>query len=96
MPTFLSEQLHQKPRHLTPVGFSAVESESIRRLIGHSVAEVEGELIRKTLAHFCGNRTRAARVLGVSIRTLRNKIQEYKTNGSMGPDIGATAAQANK
>ena len=45
---------------------------------GMTVAEAEKRLIIKTLEHTKQNRTHAARMLGISIRTLRNKINEYK------------------
>lgn len=48
-----------------------------RDLVGRSVAEVERGLILDTLDHCGGNRTHAARVLGISIRTLRNKLNDY-------------------
>jgi DNA-binding NtrC family response regulator len=50
-------------------------------LIGATVGEVERELVLQTLARCDGNRTRAARVLGVSVRTLRNKIRQYTAEG---------------
>jgi DNA-binding NtrC family response regulator len=50
-------------------------------LVGRRVEEVERELILETLAHCLGNRTRAAEILGISIRTLRNKLQEYRAAG---------------
>jgi DNA-binding NtrC family response regulator len=50
-------------------------------LIGSTVGEIERELVLQTLARCDGNRTRAARVLGVSVRTLRNKIRLYSTDG---------------
>jgi DNA-binding NtrC family response regulator len=43
--------------------------------------EVERELIIETLSHCLGNRTRAAEILGISIRTLRNKLSEYRAAG---------------
>lgn len=46
-------------------------------LVGRTVAAVERELILNTLDHCLGNRTHAANVLGISIRTLRNKLKEY-------------------
>ena len=46
-------------------------------LVGLTVAEVERHLILKTLDHCLGNRTHAATILGISIRTLRNKLKEY-------------------
>ena len=50
-------------------------------LIGSTVGEIERELVLQTLARCEGNRTRAARVLGMSIRTLRNKIRLYSADG---------------
>ncbi|MHB8422033.1 MAG: sigma-54-dependent transcriptional regulator [Leptospirales bacterium] len=44
---------------------------------GQSVWEVERELIRVTLDACTGNRTQAAKLLGISVRTLRNKLNEY-------------------
>ncbi|MBL1148574.1 MAG: hypothetical protein D8M28_12845 [Proteobacteria bacterium] len=46
-------------------------------LVGHSMAEMEQEMIMRTLDHCLGNRTHAARILGISIRTLRNKLNQY-------------------
>lgn len=49
-------------------------------LIGRTVAAVEKDLILNTLGHCQGNRTHAATILGISIRTLRNKLKEYSQN----------------
>lgn len=48
-----------------------------------SLKEAEKLLIRKALVYTAENRTQAARILGVSIRTLRNKINEYRSEGSV-------------
>lgn len=53
----------------------------IDALIGRSIADVERVLILKTLQHCLGNRTRAAKVLRISIRTLRNRINTYASEG---------------
>jgi DNA-binding NtrC family response regulator len=45
---------------------------------GVTVREMEKQLINKTLEEVDDNRTRAAELLGISIRTLRNKLREYK------------------
>ncbi len=50
-------------------------------LVGRTVADVERELILNTLDHCLGNRTHAANILGISIRTLRNKLKEYGDPG---------------
>lgn len=53
-----------------------------RALVGRTVAEVEQELILGTLDHCLGNRTHAAQILGISIRTLRNKLKAYADAGA--------------
>jgi DNA-binding NtrC family response regulator len=53
-----------------------------RNLVGRTVAEVERDLILETLRHCLGNRTHAANILGISIRTLRNKLNEYAADGA--------------
>ena len=60
---------------------SLTPNEIVPFLIGATVGEVERELVLQTLARCDGNRTRAARVLGVSVRTLRNKIRLYSADG---------------
>ena len=50
-------------------------------LVGKTVAEVERDLIIDTLNHCLGNRTHAANILGISIRTLRNKLKLYSEDG---------------
>ncbi len=52
-----------------------------------TIREMERELICRTLEETGGNRTRAARMLGISIRTLRNKLKEYgaTAGGRTGP-----------
>jgi DNA-binding NtrC family response regulator len=59
-----------------------------RALVGRTVADVERELILDTLDHCLGNRTHAAKILGISIRTLRNKLNEYSADGVPIPPPG--------
>jgi two-component system, response regulator FlrC len=68
--------------------FSADQIEAVRRLVGRRIAEVECELIIETLADQRGSRTNAAKLLGISIRTLRNKILEYDGRGKTVPKPG--------
>jgi DNA-binding NtrC family response regulator len=52
--------------------------------VGMTVRNLEKKLIFDTLSHVDQNRTQAARMLGISIRTLRNKLREYRdTHGVM-------------
>ncbi|ADU12285.1 sigma-54-dependent transcriptional regulator [Asticcacaulis excentricus] len=71
----------------------AAES-AARTFVGSTVAEVEQKLILDTLSHCLGNRTHAANILGISIRTLRNKLNEYAAQGLSipAPQSGASAA----
>ena len=55
--------------------------EIVPMLIGSTVEEIERELVLQTLARCHGNRTHAARVLGLSLRTMRNKVRRYATDG---------------
>lgn len=76
---------------LRPTGFTTLHERddvaaraaqaAARTLVGRTVAEVEQDLILETLTHCLGNRTHAARILGISIRTLRNKLNEYAERG---------------
>jgi DNA-binding NtrC family response regulator len=62
--------------------------ESTGALVGRTVAEVERHLILDTLHHTLGNRTHAATILGISIRTLRNKLRQYGDEGVPIPPPG--------
>ena len=57
-------------------------------LVGRTVAAVEQDLIIETLGHCLGNRTHAATSLGISIRTLRNKLKQYTEQGIAVPAHG--------
>ena len=60
---------------------SADTDAGVTHMVGHTVAEVERDLIIDTLKHCLGNRTHAATILGISIRTLRNKLKLYIDDG---------------
>jgi hypothetical protein len=67
----------------------------VRCLVGHTLEDVERELIFCSLSHFCGNRTCAARALGISIRTMRNKINEYAARGIDMPSPGSVSVRSH-
>ena len=72
-----------------PAAQAAVTAQTVtRNLVGQTVAEVERDLILQTLDHCLGNRTHAATILGISIRTLRNKLRQYATDGIDVPEPG--------
>ena len=53
----------------------------MEQLIGHTVEEVERELILGTLKRCQGNRTYASNILGISVRTMRNKLKTFVEGG---------------
>jgi Response regulator containing CheY-like receiver, AAA-type ATPase, and DNA-binding domains len=53
------------------------ELESVRLRVGSTVSEAEKALILLTLQHTKNNKTRAAEILGISLKTLFNKLKEY-------------------
>jgi DNA-binding NtrC family response regulator len=82
-------RLDDPHKHLPAVAHAALAAEQVTRaLVGRTVADVERELILETLKHCLGNRTHAANILGISIRTLRNKLNEYAAEGVTIPPPG--------
>lgn len=71
----------QQPNPHSPVS-SASRRRLTRWLVGSPLRDVERDLVLETLASTHGNRTVSARLLGMSIRTLRNKITEYSSDGA--------------
>lgn len=67
------------------------EGDGAASLVGRTVADVERDLIIDTLRHCFGNRTHAATILGISIRTLRNKLKQYTDEGVDVPAAGLRA-----
>ena len=73
---------------------AAAAADSVSRaFVGKTVSEVEQDLILQTLDHCLGNRTHAANILGISIRTLRNKLKEYGEQGVSIPTPGEVRPQ---
>ena len=76
----MSQVVHA-PELAPPDPQAPTPREIVPMLIGSTVEAIERELVLQTLARCDGNRTRAARVLGLSVRTMRNKIRQYGTDG---------------
>jgi DNA-binding NtrC family response regulator len=60
---------------------ACTEASGVEALVGHTLLDVERRLILKTLERCDGNRTRTARMLGISLRNLRNKLRDYAARG---------------
>ena len=80
-----------EPRHLPP-GFgsrpprpaSELRPNAIQLEVGATVDDAERLLIFKTLESTHNNKTRAAEILGISLKTLHNKLREYGTAAAAG------------
>ncbi len=63
------------------VAAAGTNGDALGITVGMSMREAEKKLIFETLRNLNGNRTQAAKVLSISIRTLRNKLNEYAEEG---------------
>jgi len=79
----LERALSYSKEVILPEHLSLVESERHIAQVeaGLTLAEMEKKLIIQTLKLTSSNKSQAARLLGISIRTLRNKLNEYKQEG---------------
>ena len=71
-----AEQIDCEHLCLEPI---SIEKPKIDPIVGLTLHEMEKRLILSTLQIYSQNRTKAASILGISVRTLRNKLQEYQT-----------------
>ena len=88
----LCEEGYLEPRHLPPAfgqKFSRADAATtsysdtgVHVEIGSTVDEAERMLILKTLESTRNNKTRAAEILGISLKTLHNKLKEYGSSSS--------------
>jgi DNA-binding NtrC family response regulator len=67
-----------------PIRPSLDDADSIRVGVGTTVGEAERLLIIKTLESTNNNKTRAAEILGISLKTLHNKLKEYGSSNADG------------
>jgi DNA-binding NtrC family response regulator len=86
-PAMAGEAAADAPSTPDPRGIPAVDDgDAVKFQIGTTVEEAEKGLILRTLEHTRNNKTRAAEILGISLKTLHNKLKEY---GAKGLGIGA-------
>ncbi|HMF90825.1 MAG TPA: sigma-54 dependent transcriptional regulator [Candidatus Angelobacter sp.] len=86
----LIEQRHLPPNFgSTGLKTAASDGDGIHLEVGTTVEQAEKLLILKTLAATSNNKTRAAEILGISLKTLHNKLKEY---GSSAPAGGEAAS----
>lgn len=84
---FYNAELHQSPADRTKFIIEPehielnLQTKDLEFSIGQKLEEVERKYILQTLYFAHQNRTKAAEILGISIRTLRNKINQYREEG---------------
>jgi len=71
---------------------AAASGDPLRLRPGLTVEEAEYHLIQETLAFTQNNKTRAAELLGISLKTLHNKVKEYQTRSLVGQSASAGAS----
>ena len=81
--------------HGSAASAAAASAAATANMVGRTVADVERDLIIDTLDHCLGNRTHAATILGISIRTLRNKLKLYNQEGYAVPLAGDGGSRPN-
>jgi DNA-binding NtrC family response regulator len=89
MPIHVTDKTSARPPVCPSFAFSASERACIAQLMGHTLARVEREFILQTLRYNQGNRTHAANSLGISIRSLRDRIRNYRNRGECVPEPGS-------
>jgi DNA-binding NtrC family response regulator len=73
LPAFLQGDVS----HITAAAPAADDGDGVRFAVGTTVEEAEKGLILRTLEHTHNNKTRAAEILDISLKTLHNKLKEY-------------------
>jgi DNA-binding NtrC family response regulator len=96
MPNYLADETSEHPLVNLPalLELTAIDRTCIKRLIGHTLARIEREFILQTLRWCQGNRTRAADRLGISVRSLRDRIRNYRYQGESVPEPRDGARQS--
>ena len=77
-----AEHLSVPDTFASPFSRKNAPSQQPMSLVGRTIEEVERELITETLKQFDNNKTRAAEVLGVSVKTLYNRLGSYEAENA--------------
>jgi DNA-binding NtrC family response regulator len=92
LPAFLQGEALPTPNgsasaNRPPAASTPEEADFVRFPIGTTVEEAEKGLILRTLEHTRNNKTRAAEILGISLKTLHNKLKEYGQGKEFGVGV---------
>jgi DNA-binding NtrC family response regulator len=90
MPSYTADETAKRPPSAS-FGLSQFDRECVANLVGQKLARIEREFILQTLRSHQGNRTHTADRLGISVRSLRDKIRTYRRYGESAPEPGNPA-----
>jgi DNA-binding NtrC family response regulator len=93
MPRHTADESAKRPPFSAPTSFGlpAIHVSCVGQLVGYALATVDRELILQTLRRHRGNRTHTAKVLGISVRSLRDRIRTYRHQGESVPEPNSNA-----
>jgi len=88
MPEHTAQETRQPVSLPASFELSALQATCVGHLVGQALGTIERELVLQTLRRHQGNRTHAANVLRISVRSLRDKIRIYREQGERVPEPG--------
>lgn len=84
------------PEHNRAIPMDYLPGDIENWLVGHTVGEIERMLILHTLAHNQWNRSQSAKRLGISVRTMSNKLRTYQNEPGRESDRILLAPKRNE
>ncbi len=78
LPEHLPAEVQRSEPVAAPVRPEQATADMVSLPVGMSMDHAEREMIRTTLRHTSGNKTRAAKILGISLKTMHNKVKKYE------------------
>ncbi|HXE65930.1 MAG TPA: helix-turn-helix domain-containing protein, partial [Rhodanobacteraceae bacterium] len=89
------QPMHENHVSMDGASWSHASDDTIHFTVGMSFDAIEREVMLKTLAHVRNNKREAARVLGVSLKTIYNKLLRYRAQGLIGEDVLGDSPEHN-
>ena len=78
LPEHLPLEVQRSEPSAAPAVPESAPGDVVSLPVGMSMDHAEREMIRTTLRHTSGNKTRAAKILGISLKTMHNKVKKYE------------------
>jgi DNA-binding NtrC family response regulator len=91
-----SGEIEVQPEPEQPMRSSAGSDGAIRFTVGMTFDDVEREMLLKTLAHFNNNKRQAARALGITAKTIYNRLLRYRSQELIGDELLGDPVEENE